>query len=156
MIDRFVTTIYCDDVREEVGGKRSFMGVYSGQLIVQSAPATLPKLCVIVIISTPVERPLTKCIIRILKDDDTLAEMPIDSAVLADMQKTLAAQRTPPGLEYHSIMLHAVAQFVPFPIIHEHILRIRIQTEDEELKGQALEIKLGQPTVPTSNPSPAA
>lgn len=155
MANRFITSIYCDDVREEVGGKRSFIGVYAGQLIVQSAPAVLPKLCVIVIISTPIDRPLTKCVIRILMDGDTLAEMPLEPRLLDESQNKLKAEPLPPDSEEPSIVLHAVAQFSPFPITKECKLRIRVQTEDEELKGPALQIRVVAPIniTPSSPPS---
>src|SRR4030095_11746465 len=39
-------TIFCDDIRQEVGGKFSYIGVYSGQMIIHgTCPVTLPKLC---------------------------------------------------------------------------------------------------------------
>ncbi len=37
-------TIFCDDIREEVGGKSSFMGVYKGTMIINDVfPAIVPK-----------------------------------------------------------------------------------------------------------------
>lgn len=153
-MDRFVTAIYCDDIREEVGGKRSFMGVYAGGLTVQNAPVVLPRLCVIVILNTPMNRPFTKCVIRILRDDETMAEMQLESEAL-EMQSKIAAESIPPDLENPSIVLHAVAQFMPFPILGNCKLRIRVQTEEEELKGPALEIKVATATVATATP-PAA
>jgi hypothetical protein len=37
-------TIFCDDVRQELGGKTSFIGVYSGMMLVHGEfPLTLPK-----------------------------------------------------------------------------------------------------------------
>jgi hypothetical protein len=37
-------TIFCDDIRQEVGGKISFVGVYSGTMFVHGEfPVTLPK-----------------------------------------------------------------------------------------------------------------
>jgi len=156
MVNRFVTAIYCDDVREEVGNKRSFIGVYSGQLLVPSAPVVLPKLCVIVIIHTPRDRPLTKCVIRILRDGDTLFEMPLEPRLLEEAQNKLKAESFPSDLEWPSIVLHAVAQFSPFAITGECKLRIRVQTEDEELKGPALRVRVAAPINITLNSPPSA
>jgi hypothetical protein len=37
-------TIFCDDIRQEVGGKLSFVGVYSGTIFIHGEfPVTLPK-----------------------------------------------------------------------------------------------------------------
>lgn len=42
--DPYGWTIFCDDIREEVGGKSSFMGVYQGILILNSVfPVAMPK-----------------------------------------------------------------------------------------------------------------
>lgn len=46
--DEFV--VLCDDIREEVGNKRSLMGVYSDNLILKSFPATLPKICLYIML----------------------------------------------------------------------------------------------------------
>lgn len=46
--DEFV--VLCDDIREETGNKRSLMGVYSDNLILKNVPATLPKICLYIML----------------------------------------------------------------------------------------------------------
>jgi hypothetical protein len=50
--------LWCDDIRQEVGNKPSFMGVYTGALVVPQLPLTLPKLCVWLTLSAPQDQPL--------------------------------------------------------------------------------------------------
>lgn len=38
-------TLICDDIRNEIGNKRSLIGVYSGSIIVPRLPYAFPKLC---------------------------------------------------------------------------------------------------------------
>src|SRR5271169_3055754 len=39
-------TIFCDDIRQEIGGKFSYIGVYNGFMFIHgSLPVTLPKFC---------------------------------------------------------------------------------------------------------------
>lgn len=45
--------LWCDDIRQEVGNKPSFMGVYTGALVVPQLPLTLPKLCVWLTVTAP-------------------------------------------------------------------------------------------------------
>ena len=45
-----ITVIICDDVREEIGGKRSFMGIYGDTIIVQEIPRLLPQLHVVFLV----------------------------------------------------------------------------------------------------------
>ena len=47
-IAKKITTIVCDDARQEVGGKISLMGVYSGDIVVNKIPALLTTLCFVV------------------------------------------------------------------------------------------------------------
>ena len=43
-----INTILCDDVRQEVGGKMSLMGIYSKDIVVNKVPAILPFINLIV------------------------------------------------------------------------------------------------------------
>jgi hypothetical protein len=42
-----VITIACDDIRHEVGNKRSLMGIYD-DIIIRSVPQLMPKICLAV------------------------------------------------------------------------------------------------------------
>jgi hypothetical protein len=38
-------TLLCDDIRQEMGGKTSLMGLYDHHIVVPQIPFTLPKVC---------------------------------------------------------------------------------------------------------------
>jgi hypothetical protein len=42
VLNEFRNVVLCDDVRDEIGNKKSLMGVFSGDIIVQELPATIP------------------------------------------------------------------------------------------------------------------
>jgi len=42
---KFEYSIICDDIRQEIGNKMTFVGVYQDLIIVQQIPVALPKLC---------------------------------------------------------------------------------------------------------------
>ena len=73
-MNRYVLTIFCDDIRHEVGGKFSYIGVYSGQMFVPSFPITLPKLCLAMNVVTSADTPFRKLAMRLLMDEAVLAE----------------------------------------------------------------------------------
>lgn len=52
----FATAIFCDDIRGEIGGKLSYMGVYFGVMYVVTFPVTLPKFCIGVTFYEPKEQ----------------------------------------------------------------------------------------------------
>lgn len=45
-----IKTIMCDDVRSEVGGKMSLMGVYGKDIILSKTPAVLPAFCFVIML----------------------------------------------------------------------------------------------------------
>lgn len=50
---RYAHAVYCDDIRHEVGNKTSLIGLYNGQLGASEFPCALPKLCIVISMSTP-------------------------------------------------------------------------------------------------------
>lgn len=70
--------IVCDDIRLEIGGKASLMGVYQSDILVPAVPFLFPKLCFRVIFSN-VET-INKIIISFLAPDKkVIANSEIDS-----------------------------------------------------------------------------
>ena len=69
---RHAWAIYCDDVRQEVGNKLSFMGIYNGEMYFNEFPSTLPKLSIVAYCQTNIDNLIKdlKCEIYV---DDSLA-----------------------------------------------------------------------------------
>lgn len=149
MIARHVQTIFCDDIRHEMGGKVSYIGVYSGGLFVPSFPVILPKLCLSVKVVTSADEPLNTLTLRVLKDDETLQKIVLDERQLA------AASESPEEMSDEDLVerIH-VAQFMlvfsPLQLDGPCVLRVRVQTEDGELWGVAL--KVGKAPLPHGLP----
>jgi hypothetical protein len=126
--DRFVSTQFCDDVRQEVGNKFSLIGCYGPAIDVQPVPSVLPKLCAMVKVYTPLHRPFQKLIVRILRDDKPIAELPFASEALAR-----PVGDPPPGVRWQLII--AVFVMSPFPVEAACALRVEAETEEEVLSG---------------------
>ena len=144
---RHVEVIYCDDIRQEVGNKFSYMGVYSGELNVTSAPVLLPKLCILVKVGTEIVDPFEALEVRIVKvkgDEETelLSTGPIPQPA-----------EVPPRLEHGSTRLIAQMAFMlaPFQIDEETLIRIKAITEREELLGMGLRIRIVPPPASQSS-----
>lgn len=142
MIPRHIETIFCDDIRYEVGGKFSLIGIYSGGLLVNKFPVTLPKLCLLIKAVTPVEIPFVALKLCILIDNEILQEIDAD-----DMQNTSETLSASPGNESHQ-HCHTANFILTFSPIHFEgpcMLRVRVQTGDDELRGLALKVGLAPP-----------
>lgn len=135
MISRHVETIFCDDIRHELGGKLSYIGVYSGDLFVPSFPVTLPKLCLSMRIVTPAHEPLRSLTLRVYKDDAVLQEIAVDE------QQLIAASDSAENMtEEKWQKAQFLLVFSPIQFDGPCILRVRVQTENGELRGIALRV----------------
>lgn len=140
MIDRHVETIFCDDIRQEINGKISYIGVYSGYLFVQQFPVTLPKLCVDIKVVSIGDHPLRSLKLQILKNDETFQDVPIDSSIFEKISK-------PPG-ESNSDNLSNRLQVVAFQLIFSPlqidapcVLKVIADTEEGTFRGPGLTIE---------------
>lgn len=134
--DRFITAIFCDDIRSEVGNKLSFMGCYQSELVVQMAPVTLPKLCIFASIFTPKQRPFKSLMLRVVQDDDVeLARIDIPKEGLTGISQISDETST------RKIISTAIV-FSPFAIEKPTMLRLMATTEEGEITGPRLLIKV--------------
>jgi len=64
-IAKNIKTILCDDVRQEIGGKISLMGIYSKDIIVNKVPALLPFINLVVMLED-VREPFDKLFVSVI------------------------------------------------------------------------------------------
>lgn len=121
----------CDDIRQGIGNKFSLIGCYGPLMYINTFPAVLPKLCVQVKVHAPADRPFAKLILRVLRDDQQLIEMPATEAVLASAR---AERPGSPGGQF----LNALLVMLPFPVEGPCLLRVEAETEEGTLDGGAL------------------
>ena len=137
-------TIFCDDIRQEVAGKISVMGIYGAELnVFSSFPTVLPKLCLVVMARFPLEQTITnpKLQIYLPEDDETpsiLLELP-DWPVTKEQTEQKSELPFPDALQLNSrFSFHTLS---PFFIRQEGWLRVRVLTDEGRLKVGALKIK---------------
>jgi len=135
---RDLHAIYCDDIRYEIGGKISLVGMYRATMLVPEVPVVLPKLCVYLSASTPLDRPYKMVRFTLYLDDDVLSEAEMESdfdpASIANAGKDLR------------LVCQTDMEMSPFEIKKECIIRARAIFDDEdESKGPGLSIKVVAP-----------
>jgi hypothetical protein len=137
---RFAIATFCDDVRVEVGNKLSFIGIYQSDLLVPTFPTTLPKLCVVMMVRTPLTRPFRELRFDLLRNEEVLVSSASDPKQLEQVTPDAGS-----GERYWGAMF--VGAVAPFQINEPFKLRTRVTTESEILKGGALEIKQVTPAM---------
>jgi hypothetical protein len=141
-------TIFCDDVREEVGNKISFMGIYRGHLIAKGPlPITLPKLCMIMTYCESRETALRRSgniIFNIFLPGDAedvpsvALDFPFEEARNNALAQALPDQ-SDPDIE-SLVRIDVPCVVAPFVIQRAGILKIRAKFDNDVIKIGALRI----------------
>lgn len=135
MTDRYVHALWCDDIRQEIGNKPSFMGAYIGGLTVPSLPAILPRLSVYVWATTPFEHPFKKAVVKITRDDGFLVAQLDANNIEQDMSKS-------PNYEDAKNMVLMFGMNLGGVELPDNCkyFSISVETESESLEGPKLRI----------------
>jgi len=138
-VSRHVEVIYCDDIRNEVGNKYSYMGIYTRELTIPNVPILLPKLCLAVKVVTDVNDPFESVMVQVVNVRDHEETELVSTGTISLPPPTELL-----GLDNDTTRLSFEMQFVlsPFQIDGESTLRVKATTEREELLGAALRLKI--------------
>lgn len=139
---RFMSTLFCDDIRQEIGNKISLMGCYQSELFVPHIPTVLPKFGVYVSVWTPIDHPFKNLSVRVLQDDET----ELASVTMPEEDIHAASQKKPPDSEFRGV--HTFIAFAPFVVERPTQLRANVITEEGEIRGQKLRVALQTPEQP--------
>jgi hypothetical protein len=142
-MNRFAHVIFSDDIRHELGNKQSLIGIYEGKMFVPTFPIVLPKLCVTVWAVTPIDKPFKALRLQLLSGENVLVDQPLPVESL----QALVEPASPDNPKV--ISARASLQISPYQVEGPVTLRLRIQTEEEDLKAGALAIELA-----AQNPGP--
>lgn len=136
-----LNAIYCDDIRSEIAGKLSFMGVYGHEIVFPSFPAVLAKLNVHVALTfSQDEAPKKGLKIILLNQEKMLAEFILDEEALKSMGLPEPDADIP---EDERRLLFAVAfTLSPFQAETPTRIRLRAYLDGEEIKGNGLKVRL--------------
>ena len=130
---RFVHTIWCDDIRQEIGNKPSFMGVFTGGVLLPTVPALLSKLGVYTWVVSPIGNPIKSLQLRVVRDDGVvLAEINQDGVpdgVVADAQDAMRQQ----------IVVGITMGPIEIPVECKWFV-VKVMADDDELEGPKLRI----------------
>lgn len=130
-------TLFCDDVRHEVGNKSSLIGVYHGEMIIGGAfPATLPKLGLYVQVQEPASAAPEDMVVSVYMPGDS--DEPSHSFHIEKPDEKLV---DPDAAE--DKLRAAILQFVISPclIVSEGEIKVRLKRGSETIKLGALRVK---------------
>lgn len=132
----FMWATFCDDVRQEAGNKLSLMGIYGTNLVVQSFPTTLIKLCCVMSVRIPVDASPRSVVLKLLREDEVLFEAEIKPADVLERPATPSADT-----DHLAITFSTIAQLLALPVTERGVLRARAYVDGRELRGGTLELQ---------------
>ena len=138
----FLATTYCDDIRQEIGGKLSLIGVYNGVMYVPQFPVTLPKLWIKATYVCNRDDPPKSLKMRVYKNNEPVVDLdalPDYLAQLANMPES--GVPLPEGTQ-KVISSHAQVCLSPLVLDAPCTLRIAAFIGKNEIRGVGLQVQL--------------
>lgn len=145
-VTRHLSVIYADDLRQEIDGKLTIVGMYQAQMLVPAFPITLPKLAVLMTAVTPAEQPFGKVTLQLLKDDEILQSLEMDLSG----QEVPSPEFDPEGIATMELQFANIIS--PLQLDGPCKLRARLETEFGIIAGRPLiitAISAGSPSTQT-------
>jgi hypothetical protein len=138
---RYAHAVFCDDIRQEVGGKITLVGIYAGQCLVPSIPCSLPKLCLVLNISATRAAPVQSVTVTGAFAGNEVLNMTLDKNHIAEIMDPSINAR-PDG---KNMMLVLMAIMAPFNVSTSGKLTITVTADGEDMFCEGLEISVAAP-----------
>jgi hypothetical protein len=133
-------TIYCDDVRVEVGNKLSYIGVYGSNLLFNELPAVLPKLCVVMSLYLPEDTKAKSVTFSLFNNEQTVGR----STVSIDAVRNASMPPRELGTTRY-LSIRFIAQIAPLQVDAACRLKARADVDGQAVQGGTLVVeKAGQ------------
>ncbi|HBT56470.1 MAG TPA: hypothetical protein DEA92_04885 [Pseudomonas sp.] len=134
-MSRYAHVAYCDDIRPELNGKMSLMGLYSDTMLIPSLLTTLPKLGIVVTAKTSSDEPFAGFEIHVAMGDQLLAEL-----VVSEEEYLSTVRHTVQDPANHYVQ----AQFLisPLRVDHPGEIAVRFKSGEWEYNCNGLKIEL--------------
>jgi hypothetical protein len=136
---------FCDDIRHEVSGKMTLVGVYQGQILVNGdLPAIIPQICAVITLRlSPPSKPL-RPIIKIFRSDQDEPLFSLETEISAAPSVPTIVPlpgADPDGVNF--LQMGITAQIQGFAISEPCTLKVRAFIGDDEIRLGTLQILVG-------------
>lgn len=131
---RFLQCIFCDDIREEVGGKKTIVGWHAGETIAvpKDGAIVLPSLCLVGLLSVPPNPKFSSLSIDLTQDDDALQHVMVPAEALEKMQDDESSNTL------YGRQIQLAIKMTNLSIDRTCVLRLRVTIDEEELFSNGL------------------
>jgi hypothetical protein len=131
--------IYCDDVRSEVGGKLSLMGIYNGSILFHEFPATVTVLTVVMTLAYPIDEPIETLKFELTDDDGIEFSIESTKEELEDQRKHLL-ENVDEDAEF--IKTTTIIRMPNVVFNKKTVIRSMVTVNGDPIRGDGLIVKL--------------
>ncbi len=121
---RIATSIFCDDIRQEIGNKLSLMGIYAEEIIFPAPPPAPLHICAVVWVTSDIDDPPQQLVIRVQLQPEGTELLRIIAG-----RPTMAA--TPPANATRMTVI-TIFRLPPTEITQPGYLEMLVDTEREK------------------------
>ena len=147
MLEPFGVTLFCDDVRDEKGGKQTYVGVHRRVLrLAAKKPVTLPRLCVVSHVVIP-----SGFTFDSFRHELVLHRKDGDETIAGGVQQGPAFRKEADK----GIKAIVGMEIVPLELQDDCELRVRAVFGDLVIPMGALTVRFGEPEAEPDEPTPA-
>ncbi|MBI6975106.1 DUF6941 family protein [Pseudomonas lactis] len=140
-MNRYAYSVFCDDIRQEINGKITMVGIYTNRLLVTSVPTVLPKLCLALSIATDKSSMFEEISVTGTFGADEVFKMELQKEQIEGIIAQSPDAESP--AKFFTVQLNAI--LTPFQLQHTGKLSLKVLADGEELECAGLEMALAPP-----------
>ena len=145
---QYAHTLFCDDIRHEVGNKTTFVGAYAEDIVFAAPPPiTMPKLGIVVWVSVPIDQPPKRLSVVLTWPINQRTEFTHPD--LSDVYKAKEEKASGDGSTY---IIASMFTASPFPIHDEGHLNVVVHADDQEIKAGRLRLRFARELSDSAGP----
>jgi hypothetical protein len=141
MTGPYGTTVFCDDVRDEVSGKKTYVGVYFNEMLLPGEfPVLIPQFALAITYLEPLSDPVEEVILKVfVPGENTDSEVAADVVLPVDRVDSLDERTKDPLAEYRAHIFHF--KISPFLIAREGYVKVRAYVGEREIRLGSLRVR---------------
>ncbi len=145
-MNRKFDCIFADDIRNELGGKHSIIGVYNSVLSLDTAQSLIPKLAVSLTCHTDFGHPFKQIFVLVMLDDAVISQNELPAEFLersfAENRKMLEDSGVSPDSQSYRATVNI--HLNPLVIKQQSRLNVVVVADGEEIRVGSLLLKVPQ------------
>lgn len=147
-MNRFAYCQFADDIRYEVGGKTSLIGIYGSEIHVNAFPAVMPKFCAAAFFATSPEEKLESLQVTVFNGDSIIFDASVPPETLQQMVADVLKNSIPEDpVSIITLGIHGVVS--PLVLDGESVIKVTIKADGKEYMAGKLRVKEIHPQAST-------